>query len=356
MSNSKANKLSELKQSAIVNLPEELLKNDIKSRKKNDSNPQQGEIMTKSSSGGSKKKIPPTKHDGRKLFVGGLPKTVKNDEFRKVFERFGPLLDSAVIYDSETRISRGFGFVTFQHRESAITVLGGEGRHSTITFQGKVCEIKPSEPKRIDDDEASHSTSITSYSTAMKQSYHENSLDCFPPQHSVCPGFHPYSVPQNSNLIPIQQPFPDQFYNDPRPRMVLPGSEMNMQQRLYHHQYNVMPYHPPNIPCFFPPIPVQPVIHQQRVDPDPNLLVQPAISHRQPAISHRQPAISHRPPAIPHRGQEYPDQNGYYNYHCSVPFVNNREGKSVNGHKEETINNLDVLNVKEESIARSNRI
>lgn len=36
-----------------------------------------------------------------------------NEEFRLFFEQFGALLDSVVMFDRETKNSRGFGFVTF---------------------------------------------------------------------------------------------------------------------------------------------------------------------------------------------------------------------------------------------------
>mmetsp|Transcript_1071 Transcript_1071/g.2678 ORF Transcript_1071/g.2678 Transcript_1071/m.2678 type:complete len:184 (-) Transcript_1071:1324-1875(-) len=106
-------------------------------------------------------KIPPTKKDERKLFVGGLPanskylmfvipvscfscrcafvfpvglavcdllggffkrrkeavfssRFVTEEEFRTFFSQFGKLIDSVVMFDRETRRSRGFGFVTFE--------------------------------------------------------------------------------------------------------------------------------------------------------------------------------------------------------------------------------------------------
>jgi len=86
-------------------------------------------------------KVPPTKKDARKLFVGGIPSngtnpfvswnlTALNDfivtnvfnlffqvsdgEFRAFFEQFGEVIDSVVMYDRDTQRSRGFGFVTFE--------------------------------------------------------------------------------------------------------------------------------------------------------------------------------------------------------------------------------------------------
>lgn len=56
--------------------------------------------------------------------------------------------DSVVIYDRDTRNSRGFGFVTFKDASVAQTVLGGEGKTSNmISIHDKECEVKMSVPK-----------------------------------------------------------------------------------------------------------------------------------------------------------------------------------------------------------------
>jgi hypothetical protein len=59
-------------------------------------------------------KILPTTKDVRKLFVGGLPTDITNEEFHAFFEQFGQVMDSFVMFHRETRRSRGFGFVTFK--------------------------------------------------------------------------------------------------------------------------------------------------------------------------------------------------------------------------------------------------
>lgn len=102
-------------------------------------------------------KVPPTKKDNRKLFVGGLPTGVNDEEFRSFFEQFGTVIDSIVMIDRETKRSRGFGFITFQDAEVAKSVLtfGNEGkeappeghRSGKINIRGKFCEVKVSEPK-----------------------------------------------------------------------------------------------------------------------------------------------------------------------------------------------------------------
>ena len=44
--------------------------------------------------------------------------SVTDEEFREFFEQFGTLIDSVVMFDRETRRSRGFGFVTFEEEVS----------------------------------------------------------------------------------------------------------------------------------------------------------------------------------------------------------------------------------------------
>lgn len=147
----------------------------VESGKNDDSNPQQGSGDTRSPktakedekhvkempNGANPRqsmKIPPTLKDSRKLFVGGLPADITNEEFHTFFQQFGKVMDSVVMFDRETRRSRGFGFVTFedplicQHLLS----LGHEGQDDggdqpkqsgRLEMRGKLIEVKSAEPK-----------------------------------------------------------------------------------------------------------------------------------------------------------------------------------------------------------------
>lgn len=97
----------------------------------------------------SMSRIDPNKKEERKLFVGGLPGNVTDEEFREFFEQYGPVLDSVVMFDRETHNSHGFGFVTFKEVSVAKAVLGGEGKtKNMITINDKKCEVKVSIPKK----------------------------------------------------------------------------------------------------------------------------------------------------------------------------------------------------------------
>jgi len=80
-----------------------------------------------------------------KLFVGGLPFSVDDQELQEMFEAYGTVGSAKIIMDRETGKSRGFGFVEFptdSDGEAAIKALNGgslEGRTLTV----KLAEDKP---------------------------------------------------------------------------------------------------------------------------------------------------------------------------------------------------------------------
>jgi RNA recognition motif-containing protein len=87
--------------------------------------------------------IPPySRHESRKIFVGGLAPEVNEKEFNDYFSKFGPIHDSIVMYDKKTNRSRGFGFVTFDTEEGVQAVLSCEHE-----IMGKWVEIKRAEPR-----------------------------------------------------------------------------------------------------------------------------------------------------------------------------------------------------------------
>jgi cold-inducible RNA-binding protein len=59
----------------------------------------------------------------KKLFVGGLSWGTDDEGLRRAFERFGQISEAKVISDRETGRSRGFGFVTFENDQDAMSAL-----------------------------------------------------------------------------------------------------------------------------------------------------------------------------------------------------------------------------------------
>jgi len=78
-----------------------------------------------------------------KIFVGGIPMSLTQTDFKKFFESFGPVTDCQIMMERDSGRSRGFGFVTFELESSMEKVLATQ--HS---IQGKPVEVKRAEPKK----------------------------------------------------------------------------------------------------------------------------------------------------------------------------------------------------------------
>ncbi|XP_004304654.1 PREDICTED: nuclear pore membrane glycoprotein 210-like [Fragaria vesca subsp. vesca] len=81
----------------------------------------------------------------KKIFVGGIPTTVNEDEFSDFFSQFGEVKEHQIMRDHSTGRSRGFGFVTFE-TEQAVDNLLDKG--NKLEFAGAQVEIKKAEPKK----------------------------------------------------------------------------------------------------------------------------------------------------------------------------------------------------------------
>ena len=54
-----------------------------------------------------------------KLYVGNLSRTTTDDTVKEAFEQFGEVASVRILFDRETRQSRGFGFVEMPQDEQA---------------------------------------------------------------------------------------------------------------------------------------------------------------------------------------------------------------------------------------------
>ncbi|KAK7271646.1 hypothetical protein RJT34_27719 [Clitoria ternatea] len=81
----------------------------------------------------------------KKIFVGGIPSNVTEDEFRDFFTRYGEVKDHQIMRDHSTNRSRGFGFITFDTEEAVDDLLSMGNK---IEFAGAQVEIKKAEPKK----------------------------------------------------------------------------------------------------------------------------------------------------------------------------------------------------------------
>ena len=53
------------------------------------------------------------------LYVAGIPKRTTEDSLRKIFSRFGTILNICIIKDFNTRVPRGFAYVLFKSGKEA---------------------------------------------------------------------------------------------------------------------------------------------------------------------------------------------------------------------------------------------
>ncbi|KAI4306178.1 hypothetical protein L6164_029479 [Bauhinia variegata] len=81
----------------------------------------------------------------KKIFVGGLPSTITESDFKKYFDQFGTITDVVVMYDHNTQRPRGFGFITYDSEEAVDRVL-----YKTFhELNGKMVEVKRAVPKEL---------------------------------------------------------------------------------------------------------------------------------------------------------------------------------------------------------------
>ncbi|KAG6395713.1 hypothetical protein SASPL_141837 [Salvia splendens] len=81
----------------------------------------------------------------RKIFVGGLPLSLTEDDLRDYFSSYGNIVEHQIMLDHKTNRSRGFGFVTFESEDSVEKIFSDGRMHE---LGGKQVEIKRAEPKR----------------------------------------------------------------------------------------------------------------------------------------------------------------------------------------------------------------
>ncbi|KAL2508368.1 RNA-binding (RRM/RBD/RNP motif) family protein [Forsythia ovata] len=81
----------------------------------------------------------------KKIFVGGVPTSVTEDEFKNFFSKHGKVVEHEIIRDHVTQRSRGFGFIVFDN-EQVVDNLLADG--NMIDMDGTQVEIKKAEPKK----------------------------------------------------------------------------------------------------------------------------------------------------------------------------------------------------------------
>ena len=80
-----------------------------------------------------------------RLFVGGLPYSITEDDLSRIFGAHGPVKDTVVVMDKETGRSRGFGFVEF---ESNLDALKAEEALDQSELEGRRISVREAKPRR----------------------------------------------------------------------------------------------------------------------------------------------------------------------------------------------------------------
>ncbi|KAE8669519.1 hypothetical protein F3Y22_tig00112231pilonHSYRG00157 [Hibiscus syriacus] len=69
----------------------------------------------------------------RKIFVGVIPSTVSEDEFKEYFTQYEEVREHEIMRDHATNRSRGFGFITFETKQVVDDLLE---KGNKINFAG----------------------------------------------------------------------------------------------------------------------------------------------------------------------------------------------------------------------------
>ena len=77
-----------------------------------------------------------------KIFVGGIPHSVDDNNFKEFFTQFGEVTEAWLMYDPQTSRPRGFGFIVFIAEEAMERCL--QKTHHNMS--GKMVEARPLSP------------------------------------------------------------------------------------------------------------------------------------------------------------------------------------------------------------------
>lgn len=79
-----------------------------------------------------------TKHDSnvkvndeksRKVFIGGLPHDITQDQLKEYFGKYGYIKTCRIICKHDSRVSRGFGFVIYADQNAVDQVIKHRDEH-----------------------------------------------------------------------------------------------------------------------------------------------------------------------------------------------------------------------------------
>ena len=83
----------------------------------------------------------------KKLYVGNLPWDLTEAEFEEQFKKAGKVVSVSLIYDHDTKRSRGFGFVEMETEEEAKNAI--EMFHQKESLKGRLMVVSEAKPRSM---------------------------------------------------------------------------------------------------------------------------------------------------------------------------------------------------------------
>lgn len=80
----------------------------------------------------------------KRIFVGSLPSTTKEESLRNLFSQFGTVRSISLVKDLFSGACKGFGFLEMEGHEARAAIAGLDGK----TFEGNLIKVKFEEAKK----------------------------------------------------------------------------------------------------------------------------------------------------------------------------------------------------------------
>lgn len=161
----------------------------------------------------------------RKLFVGGLPKNLKDEVLREHFLKFGKVQKAYVVKDYKSGNTRGFGFVIFADSESYNKAFYSPEDH---IIQDKLIHVRETHSRKEEKEK------VKTIDRAVKNYSGDKPEILYPGQYyydqakPVIMNYSPYPVPSTTSYRPgyvsYAQPPPQPVYYIPEGYMPMPGN------------------------------------------------------------------------------------------------------------------------------------
>jgi hypothetical protein len=84
---------------------------------------------------------------GKKLYVGNLAYSIRDNDLEQAFGQYGSVASAKVMMERDTDRSKGFGFVEMSSEAEALAAIEGLNGHSLGGRALTVNEARPMEPR-----------------------------------------------------------------------------------------------------------------------------------------------------------------------------------------------------------------